>query len=75
MTRVLRPGGTPILGMPDSGCRLWWTLEWIYGKIRPGAYAHEHIPHCPRDSLGPRLESCGYTAQDLKDVGFCEMIF
>ena len=75
MTRVLRPGGTLILGTPDYGRRLWWILEWLYGKILPGAYAHEHITHFSQASLATRLRALGYTIQDLCYVGFCEMIF
>jgi dolichol-phosphate mannosyltransferase len=75
MTRVLRPGGTLILGTPDYRQRLWWILEWIYGKVLPGAYAHEHITHYTRTGLAERLRVHGYTIQDLQYVGFCEMIF
>ena len=75
MGRVLRPGGTLILGTPDYGRWLWWVLEWIYGKVLPGAYAHEHITHYTRTSLAERLRAYGYTVQECKYVGFCEMIF
>jgi len=75
LTRVLRPGGTLILGTPDYGRRLWWVLEWIYGKVLPGAYAHEHITHYTRDSLLQRILAHGFTIRDLQYVGFCEMIF
>jgi dolichol-phosphate mannosyltransferase len=75
MSRVLRPGGTLILGTPDYGRWLWWLLEWIYGKLLPGAYAHEHITHYTRTGLAERLRIHGYTIQDLQYVGFCEMIF
>jgi SAM-dependent methyltransferase len=75
LTRVLRPGGTLILGTPDYGRRLWWILEWIYGRILPGAYAHEHITHYTCTDLVQRLTESGYTIQDLHYVGFCEMIF
>ena len=75
MTRVLRPRGTLILGTPDYGRWLWWILEWIYGRTLPGAYAHEHITHYTRASLTERLTASGYTIQNLKYVGFCEMIF
>ncbi len=75
MGRVLRPGGTLILGTPDYGRLLWRVLEWIYGKVLPGAYAHEHITHYTRDNLAERLRAHGYTIQDLQYVGFCEMIF
>jgi len=75
LTRVLRPGGTLILGTPDYGRRLWWILEWVYGKVLPGAYAHEHITHYTRTDLARRLAESGCTIQDLQYVGFCEMIF
>ncbi len=75
MTRVLQSGGTLILGTPDYGRRLWWVLEWIYGKVLPGAYAREHITHYTRKSLTARLLAHGYAIQDLRYVGFCEMIF
>lgn len=52
--RVLRPGGTLILGTPDYGTIGWPLLEWIYGKVLPGAYADEHISP--------------YTAQELWDL-------
>jgi dolichol-phosphate mannosyltransferase len=75
ITRILRPGGTLILGTPDYGRWLWWVLEWIYGKVLPGAYAHEHITRYTRADLSLRLKACGYTIQDLQYVGFCELIF
>ena len=75
MTRVLRPGGTLILGTPDYGRWLWWVLEWIYGKILPGAYAHEHIAHFNWHELSRRLLANGYAILDCRYVGFCEMIF
>ena len=75
MTRVLCPGGTLILGTPDYGRWLWWVLEWIYGKILPGAYAHEHITHYTQASLADRLRGYGYAIQECRYVGSCEMIF
>jgi dolichol-phosphate mannosyltransferase len=75
MTRVLRPGGALILGTPDYGRWLWWVLEWFYGKILPGAYAHEHVTHYTRASLTERLKVYGYLIQELRYVGTCEMIF
>ena len=75
MWRVLRPGGTLILGTPDYGRRLWWVLEWIYGVVLPGAYAKEHITHFTREDLDRRLRAAGYEILDCRYVGFCEMIF
>jgi len=75
MWRVLRPGGILILGTPDYDRRLWWVLEWIYGKLLPGAYAHEHITHFTWKEVTDRLRSAGYDILDCRYVGFCEMIF
>jgi dolichol-phosphate mannosyltransferase len=75
MTRVLRPGGILILGTPDYGRRLWWVLEWIYGKVLPGAYAHEHITHFSRQELARRIQALGCEILECRYVGFCEMIF
>jgi dolichol-phosphate mannosyltransferase len=75
MTRVLRPGGTLVLGTPDYGRRLWGMLEWVYGKVLPGAYAKEHITHFTQAGLARRLADAGYTVEALAYVGGCEMIF
>ena len=60
MWRVLRPGGTLILGTPDYARWSWVVLEWIYGKVLPGAYAHEHITHYTRKSLAEKLAARGF---------------
>ena len=75
MSRVLRPGGTLILGTPDYGRWLWWVLEWLYWKILPRAYAHEHITHFTHQQMADRLAALGYEVQECRYVGFCEMIF
>jgi len=73
--RVVRPGGTLIAGTPDYGRRLWWAIEWIYGKVLPGAYAHEHVTHYTRASLAASLMRHGFEVLDVRYVGGCEMIF
>ena len=73
--RVLRAGGTLIAGTPDYGRRLWWVIEWIYGKVLPGAYAHEHITHYTRAGLSASLARHGFDVLDVRYVGGCEMIF
>jgi dolichol-phosphate mannosyltransferase len=75
MWRVLRPGGILILGTPDYDRWLWWVLEWIYGKVLPDAYAHEHITHFTGKDLAARLRAGGYEIVECRYVGFCEMIF
>jgi len=73
--RVLRPGGTLIAGTPDYGRWLWWVIEWVYGKVLPGAYAHEHVTHYTRASLAASLARHGFEVLDVRYVGGCEMIF
>jgi dolichol-phosphate mannosyltransferase len=73
--RVLRPGGVLILGTPDYDRWLWRALEWIYERILPGAYAHEHITHFTQRQLAGRLRATGYEILDCQYVGYCEMIF
>jgi dolichol-phosphate mannosyltransferase len=75
MWRVLRPGGILVLGTPDYGRWPWWILEWIYGKVLPGAYAHEHITHFTHEQLSERLRVAGFEILGCQYVGFCEMIF
>lgn len=75
MGRVLQPGGIVIVGTPDYGRLLWWVLEWIYGKVHPHAYAHEHITHFTWAALAARLRAEGFEILDCQYVGFCEMIF
>jgi dolichol-phosphate mannosyltransferase len=75
MWRVLRPGGTLILGTPDYDRWSWVALEWIYGKVLPGAYAHEHITHYTRKRLAEKIVEHGFQILDCQYVGYSEMIF
>ena len=75
LSRVLKPNGTLVLGTPDYGRVSWLILEWAYGKVAPGGYAHEHITHFTRRSLRDRLTSLGYETLDCQYVGASEMIF
>jgi ubiquinone/menaquinone biosynthesis C-methylase UbiE len=73
--RVLEPGGILVVGTPDYGRWLWWAIEWVYGKVLPGAYAHEHVTHFTRDGLAQALRALDLEILDCRYVGFCEMIF
>jgi dolichol-phosphate mannosyltransferase len=75
MWRVLRPGGTLVLGTPDYGRWSWVALEWMYGKVLEGGYAHEHITHYTRDSLAKLIRANGFEVLDCQYVGYSEMIF
>lgn len=73
MSRVLRPGGTLILGTPDYGRWSWVALEWMYGKVLAGGYAHEHITHYTRKSLIELMKHHGFEILDWKYVGYSEI--
>ncbi len=60
LTRVLEPGGVLVIGTPDYGSRSWRFFEWVYGKVAPGAYAHEHVTRYTLATLSSALESRGY---------------
>jgi SAM-dependent methyltransferase len=74
LNRVLRSGGTLVLGTPDYGRILWHLVEWVYGRVAPGGYADEHITHFDRQELERRLDALNYERLDCQYVGFCEMI-
>jgi SAM-dependent methyltransferase len=75
LARVLRPGGTLILGTPDYSRRVWRALEWVYGRVFPGGYAKEHITRYTHTSLRHELEALGLEILDCRYVGGSEMIF
>lgn len=75
LTRILKPGGTLILGTPDYGGWQWPLIEWIYGKVAPGAYADEHCTFYSYKSLREALESRGYEILDHGYICKAELVF
>lgn len=74
LTRILRPGGTLILGTPDYDRVEWLVLEWLYGKLAPGAYADEHVTHYTYATLSKALTDRGYALDTHAYVGRGELI-
>ncbi len=72
--RVLRPGGRLIIGTPDYARLFWWILEWFYGKLRPEAYAHEHISHYTLRSMRRLLAAHGFEHRCSRYVGGAELV-
>ncbi|MDZ4858787.1 MAG: glycosyltransferase [Candidatus Hydrogenedentes bacterium] len=75
LTRILRPGGTLILGTPDYGGWQWPLIEWVYGKVAPGAYADEHCTFYSYKSLREALETRGYDILDHGYICKAELVF
>jgi SAM-dependent methyltransferase len=75
MNRVLREGGTLIIGTPDYATIAWRIIEPLYGFLMPGGYREEHITHYRRAGLQRILNDNGFVVTDVAYVGGAEMIF
>jgi dolichol-phosphate mannosyltransferase len=75
LTRILKPGGTLILGTPDFGRWEWRTIEWIYDRVAPGAYGEEHVTLYTYISLKEALVRNGYKVLDHAYILNGELIF
>jgi dolichol-phosphate mannosyltransferase len=74
LIRCLKPGGKLIIGTPDYGGWQWPFIEWVYGKVMPGAYADEHITHYTRQSLTAQLAQHGFQPVACRYILGGEMI-
>jgi dolichol-phosphate mannosyltransferase len=74
MDRVLRPGGTLIIGTPDYATIGWRTIEPIYGFLMPGGYRDEHITHYTSQSLTDILARHGFGHEETAYIARSELI-
>lgn len=74
MHRILKKGGTLVLGTPDYSTLLWPPIEKLYGLLAPDGYADEHITHYTQSSLMELLDQNGFTVEKVKYVFWSEMI-
>lgn len=72
--RVLQPDGALILGTPDYGTWRWPAIEWLYSKIVPGGYAHEHITHYTHAQLVELLAARGFQIEQTRTICGAELI-
>lgn len=72
--RVLRPEGTLVLGTPDYGTFWWPITEKIYGWVKRGGYADEHITHYTYASLEEELTKLGCDIVAHRYIGGGELI-
>jgi len=75
LTRILKPGGILVLGTPDYDRWEWVSIEWLYGKVKPDAYADEHVTFYTFKSLTEALETRGYEILDHDYICRGELIF
>lgn len=74
LIRVLRKGGTLILGTPDYGRLSWVIIERLYATTFPGGYADEHIAHYTREGLTQKMKLYGFELEETHYVFGSEMI-
>ena len=72
--RVLKPGGTLIIGTPDYGGWQWPLIEWFYARIAPGAYADEHVNPYTFKELREALEERGCSVVEVGMICKAELI-
>jgi dolichol-phosphate mannosyltransferase len=72
--RVLRTGGTLILGTPDYATLGWRIIEPIYGFLMPGGYKDEHITHYTLEQLREILARYGIAIEETAYVARSELI-
>lgn len=74
MRRVLRPGGTLIIGTPDYETVGWRVIEPVYGFLMPGGYRDEHITHYTRPQLIEILARHGFAHEETAYICRSELI-
>jgi len=72
--RVLKPGGTLVLSTPDYDQAMWRFLEKIYAKVRPGAYAPQHISHYTAQGLLSLIHAANFRLLDLRYLFASDLI-
>ncbi len=74
LVRVLKPGGTLILGTPDYSRWQWRFIEWLYKRIIPGGYADEHITRFTRERLIQIMEQHHCRIENFRYIAQAELI-
>jgi ubiquinone/menaquinone biosynthesis C-methylase UbiE len=72
--RVLKPGGTLVIGTPDYGRIFWVILEEFYNRLLPGGHCDEHETKFTMKSLRALLQQYGFRATRARYVGGGELI-
>ena len=74
MRRVLRDGGTLVVGTPDYGKLVWRLIERVYAIVHRGGYAEEHIKRYSRDTLAAKLKENGFRILEERYICGAELI-
>jgi len=74
LNRVLKPGGTLVIGTPDYGRAVWRIIERIYKLLLPYAYGDDHITRYTRYRLTEELANAGFATLRYRYVLGGELI-
>jgi len=74
MRRVLRVGGTLILGTPDYATRGWQMIEPVYGFLMRSSYRDEHVTHYTMEKLKEILLRHGMAVEESAYIARSELI-
>src|SRR6266852_459243 len=74
MRRVLRVGGTLILGTPDYATRGWQMIEPVYGFLMRSRCRDEHVTHYTMEKLKDILLRHGMAVEEAAYVVHSELI-
>lgn len=74
MARVLKKGGSLILGTPDYGKLSWRIIERLYALFAPQGYASEHITRYTRNKLIKLFEELGFFFREAHYILNSELI-
>jgi len=69
MRRVLKAGGTLILGTRDHATGVRRTIEPVDGSLMAGGYKDEHITHFTRAQLTEIVTRHGFAVEEVAHVG------
>jgi len=68
INRVLKPGGTLVIGTPDYARVQWRLVEWVYKLLLPNAYGDDHITQHTRYGLIEELAAAGFSVRQYRYI-------
>ncbi len=74
LRRVVKRGGTLIIGTPDYGRWQWPFIEWWYTRLLPGAHGELHVQQFTETTLRANLAEAGIEVLELERIAGAEMI-
>ncbi len=74
MNRVLKKGGTLVIGTPDYGRLAWRVTEWFYKRLLPYGYGDDHLTQYTRYRLTEELAQAGFAIVSHRYVFGGELI-